>query len=207
MTRIDQALGVASLDALLKMGPSSVPPRVDGGVYFIAPTTTEPVRFRGRLAWYVAGSASDIDGDRVWFPRTPAGADVINEGRWILGVVGGTGFNTIENISSLAAAASAEFALDLGRSGIFTSFQATQPCWIVAYISAAARTADAARTITTDPLPGSGALFEVVALNSSEIFMTPIVSYGVATDVFFRVQNTGVSTQNIDVTIKGTRFN
>jgi hypothetical protein len=119
--------------------------------------------------------------------------------------IGAVPFIATEAIVSLASLAFNSFAKSLGRSGIFTSFQATQPCWIVAYISAAARTADAARTITTDPLPGSGVLFEVVATNSSEIFMTPIVSYGVATDVFFRVRNTGASTQNINVTINGVR--
>jgi hypothetical protein len=123
-----------------------------------------------------------------------------------LNVTGPT-FENLESVASLGSFAFSNFNFNLGKSGLFTSVVVTQPCWLVAYTSAANRTADVDRTITTDPLPGSGILLELIATSATEIFITPAVGYWAPANVFFRVQNTGDSTQNIDVTIKGTRFN
>lgn len=67
------------------------------------------------------------------------------------GVVSGTGFKT--------------YAL--------LSVRTSSAAWVRIYSSVAARTADAARTIGQDPLPGSGVIAEVITNGAETQLITP----------------------------------
>ena len=56
----------------------------------------------------------------------------------------------------------------LGRLGHFIAITADVPAWVSFYSSAAARQADGSRQITTDPLPGSGVLLDLLTTTPAE---------------------------------------
>ena len=87
--------------------------------------------------------------------------------------------------------------------------QVDQACWVRVYSSDAARTADAARTITTDPDPGSGVMAEFVSTGAATQILSPgttaFFDSGTGTtgsnDAFLAVQNLSGGTTVINVTL------
>jgi hypothetical protein len=81
------------------------------------------------------------------------------------------------------------------------------PAWIRVYASAAARTADAARLETEDPLPGSGVIAEVITTtNNQTVLFTPAtIGFNAETPatntVYLAVKNKGTGVATIDVTL------
>lgn len=116
-------------------------------------------------------------------------------------------FSSQHTATSLAAGSNSNFDLNLGSAGIFTTIQSDKQAWLTVYISEAARTADNARLITADPQPSSGVLADIIFTGSSTVSLTPTVNYWASANVFFRLKNTGSTTQTIAVTINGVRFN
>lgn len=89
--RLNATYGVASLDALLKLGEASVPRRIANEIYFIRVATIDDPIYRGRWAQYLPDSVLAVDESTVWYPRDSGGADITNQGRWILFAAGQQG--------------------------------------------------------------------------------------------------------------------
>jgi hypothetical protein len=81
------------------------------------------------------------------------------------------------------------------------------PAWVRVYASAAARTADAARLETEDPLPGSGVIAEVITTtdNQTVLFTPATIGFNAETPaantVYLAVKNKGTGVATIDVTL------
>ena len=163
-------------------------------------------------------SASGLTFTQVATPSAPSAGNTILYAKADGGIygLGATGsefrlddqtFSNQHTATSLAAGSNSNFDLNLGRTGVFTTIQSDKQAWLTAYISDAARTADASRIITTDPATGSGVLADVIFTGASTISLTPTVNYWATGNVFFRLKNTDASTQTIIATINGVRFN
>ena len=55
----------------------------------------------------------------------------------------------------------------------FKRFKHLHAAWVTLYVSTAARTADASRNETTDPLPGAGVIAEVITSDGAIQNITP----------------------------------
>jgi hypothetical protein len=96
---IQNALGVADLDTLLKLRPDSEIPRVNRGIYFC----DNAGNGQPRWAQYIASSGQTVDNENIYWPRDSNGSNITNEGKWILfeaGSSGGGGASNIEIIQS-----------------------------------------------------------------------------------------------------------
>ena len=79
------------------------------------------------------------------------------------------------------------------KSYLLFKIQTDRAAWVRVYTSTAARTADASRSIDTDPLPGSGVIAEVITTGASTQVLTPAV-------IGFNDQATPVGTIYLSVT-------
>jgi hypothetical protein len=87
------------------------------------------------------------------------------------------------------------------------SIQTSAAAWVTVYSSAAARTADATRTITTDPQPGTGVVAEVITTGAqTQKFAPATIGYSdEATpdnNIQLKVVNRSGSASAITVTLK-----
>ena len=104
-----------------------------------------------------------------------------------------------------------EEAGNLDITGVAKSYalhkiQTSVAAWVVLYTDSASRTADASRNITTDPLPGSGVIAEVLLSDGGVQRITPgIIGYNdeatPGTTVFAKVQNRNGSAGTVTVTL------
>lgn len=111
---------------------------------------------------------------------------------------------TTGSIANLAATT----ATITGFSGYaLLSIQTSVAAWVTVYTSSAARTADASRLITDDPVPGSGVLAEVITTGAqTQTFSPGVFGYNdessPTTDIQIKVVNRSGSTAAITVTVK-----
>lgn len=109
--------------------------------------------------------------------------------------------------SSIANNASANATITGFSAYALLSIQTSAAAWVTVYTSTAARTSDASRVITDDPVPGSGVLAEVITTGAQTQLFTPAV-FGFnnetvpTTDVYIKVVNRSGSTAAITVTLK-----
>jgi hypothetical protein len=109
--------------------------------------------------------------------------------------------------SSIASGSNADITLSgTGKSGSLISVTTDRAAWVVLYSSTAARTADASRTSTTDPTPGSGVLAEVLTSGAQTVKITPVAGYlndeTVPTTVLYaKVKNLSGATSTVQVSI------
>lgn len=126
-------------------------------------------------------------------------------------VVGTRPANT-HTTASLAADATEDYTItELGFAGIFFTIQTDTAAWVRFYTTAAARTADAARSITTDPSAGSGVLLEVVHTGAATTTITPSVNYfngdtTPAEAIYVSVTNTDTVAATIQVDVVGIKL-
>ena len=108
---------------------------------------------------------------------------------------------------SLANGASANATIT-GFSGYaLLSIQTSAAAWVTVYTSTAARTSDASRAITDDPVPGSGVIAEVITTGAQTQTFTPgVFGYNdessPTTDIQIKVVNRSGSSAAITVTVK-----
>ena len=105
------------------------------------------------------------------------------------------GINAAENIQITAA-----------KTYALQKIQTSAAAWVTLYVSAAARTADASRNETTDPLPGSGVIAEVITSDGAIQNITPGTlgwndDSTPTTDAYLKVVNKSGSAQPITVTL------
>jgi hypothetical protein len=109
--------------------------------------------------------------------------------------------------ASLADNAAGNITINGFKSYMLLSIQTSAAAWVTVYATSAARSADAGRTITTDPTPGSGVLAEIITTGSQTQLFSPAVlgfsdETSPSTDIQVKVVNRSGSTTTITVTIK-----
>ena len=121
----------------------------------------------------------------------------------------GTGTRATGNAttSSIANSASDDITISsAAKSYMLMSIQTSAAAWVTVYTSTAARTADASRTINTDPLPGSGVIAEVITGSATTQKITPgLLGFNdestPTSDIYLKVENQSGSTAAITVTL------
>jgi len=96
--------------------------------------------------------------------------------------------------------------LQAAKSYALLKIQTSHAAWVTLYTNVAARTADASRNITTDPLPGAGVLAEIVTSDGAVQNITPgTIGWNddstPSNNLYAKVVNRSGSTANITVTV------
>lgn len=108
---------------------------------------------------------------------------------------------------SIADGASADITISsAAKTYMLMSIQTSAAAWVTVYTSTAARTADASRTVNTDPLPGSGVIAEVVTGAATTQKITPgLLGFNdeltPTSDIYLKVENQSGSSAAITVTL------
>ena len=93
------------------------------------------------------------------------------------------------------------------KTYVLHKIQTNHPAWVVVYTDAVSRGNDDLRTYTSDPLPGSGVIAEVITTeNTATQILTPgVVGFNndgtPSTNVYLKVQNKSGSPKQITVTL------
>lgn len=108
--------------------------------------------------------------------------------------------------ASIADGASANIEITAAKTYALQKIQTDAAAWVTLYVSAAARTADASRNETTDPLPGAGVIAEVITSDGAIQNITPGTlgwnDEGTpTTDAYLKVVNKSGTTRAITVTL------
>lgn len=131
-----------------------------------------------------------------------------NSGKYLTTNGSALSWSTVSGLSSRTTASATTGALVVGGTGnisitgfktyVLLGMAVGIPAWVRLYTSAAARTADASRLETEDPLPGSGIIAEVITTSVNQI-----VSFTPAT-IGFNGDNPAVNTIYASVKNKGS---
>jgi hypothetical protein len=108
--------------------------------------------------------------------------------------------------ASLGVTASATYIITGYKGYALLSIQVDHGAWVTVYSSTAARSADASRSITTDPTPGSGVIAESITTGAATTYFSPaLIGYSAevlpTTDIPIKVYNNSGSTATIIVTV------
>jgi hypothetical protein len=140
-----------------------------------------------------------------------------NDGKYLTTSGSTLSWATVSGLSSRTSASATTGALLVNAIGniSITGFKTYAllamtveiPAWVRLYTSSAARTADASRLETEDPLPGSGVIAEVITTsnNQSVLFTPAVIGFNGATPatttIFAAVKNKGGGLATIQVTL------
>jgi len=140
-----------------------------------------------------------------------------NTGKYLTTDGSSASWASVSGLSSRTTASATTGALSVGGTGniSITGFKTYAllgmsvgiPAWVRLYTSAAARTADAARLETEDPLPGSGIIAEVITTTNNQIVAFTPATIGfngdnpAATTIYASVKNKGTGLATIQVTL------
>ena len=107
---------------------------------------------------------------------------------------------------SIADGASANISLTGYKSYMLLKIDTGRAAWVTLYVDAASRTADASRSETTDPTPGSGVIAEVITTGATSQLITPAVmgfnnNSPADSTIYAKVVNKSGSTNTISVTL------
>jgi hypothetical protein len=113
--------------------------------------------------------------------------------------------------ASLASNATAYPNLTGFKSYLLLKIQTDKAAWVRVYTSSTARTNDAARSIDTDPTPGSGVIAEVITTGASTQVLTPATigfndDSPVASTIYLSVTNRSGSSGTITVTLTALKL-
>ena len=113
--------------------------------------------------------------------------------------------------SSIADGAVDTISITAFKTFALLKIQTSDAAWVTLYKDSSSRSADSGRNETTDPLPGSGVLAEVITTGAQTVAITPGV-FGWNDDttpaavVYAKVVNKSGSTQAITVTITAVKL-
>jgi hypothetical protein len=140
-----------------------------------------------------------------------------NTGKYLTTDGSSASWASVSGLSSRTTASATTGALSVGGTGniSITGFKTYAllgmsvgiPAWVRLYVSADARTADAARLETEDPLPGSGIIAEVITTTNNQIVAFTPATVGFNADnpaantVYASVKNKGTGLATISVTL------
>lgn len=162
------------------------------------------------------GSASALDNLTDVVILTPIQGQILkfNGTNWIndtesVGSSGTLGSRvTVSGTTGLLAnSGTANLTLTGFKGYALLSIQTSVAAWVTVYSSVAARTADLARTISTDPQPGAGIIAEVITTGAqTQKFSPATIGYSDEsspnTDIQIKVQNRSGSLNPVTVTLK-----
>ena len=132
---------------------------------------------------------------------------------WVADQTGGGGGSGLQSrtsanaaTASIADGASANIQITAAKTYALQKIQTSAAAWVTLYVSDAARTADASRNETTDPLPGAGVIAEVITSDGAIQNITPGTlgwndESTPTTNAYLKVVNKSGSTQAITVTL------
>ena len=108
--------------------------------------------------------------------------------------------------SGLANNAAGNITIVAAKTYALQKIQTSHAAWVVLYTDSTARTNDAARTETTDPLPGSGIIAEVITSDGATQPITPgTIGWNnegtPTTNAYVKVVNKSGSTADVTVTL------
>ena len=108
--------------------------------------------------------------------------------------------------ASIASAASANATVTAAKGYALYSIQVNAGAWVTVYTSSTAQSGDSARTITTDPTPGSGVVAEAITTTATTTYFTPAVmgfntDPSIGTNMYLKIYNNSGGTTAITVTI------
>ena len=180
------------------------------------------IKIGSRLTISTGVLEADVQGGTTVFTGLTDTPSSLTAGKWLKVNAGGTAIEETDppssqglsprgtasgSSSSLAAGASGNLditgaAKSYGLLKITTSHAA----WVTLYTSVASRTADASRAATTDPVPGSGVVAEVITSGDTTQIISPMLcGYNdestPVTTVYAKVRNETASAAVITVTI------
>ena len=105
---------------------------------------------------------------------------------------------------TIANGAVANINITTPKTYALMKIETTHAAWVTLYTSTNARTNDSSRVETTDPVPGSGVLAEVITAGSTTQLITPATvcfnDSGIGT-TYAKVVNKSGSTANVGVTL------
>ena len=119
--------------------------------------------------------------------------------------------NFSQATSSIADGAVDTISITAFKTFALLKVQTSAAAWVTLYKDSSSRSADSGRNETTDPLPGSGVLAEVITTGAQTVAITPGV-FGwnddatPAATVYAKVVNKSGSTQAITVTITAVKL-
>ena len=108
--------------------------------------------------------------------------------------------------TALANNATGNLTITAAKTYALHKIQTSHAAWVVLYTDSTARTNDAARTETTDPLPGSGIIAEVITSDGATQPITPgAIGWNndgtPSTNAYVKVVNKSGSTADVTVTL------
>jgi len=135
-----------------------------------------------------------------WVP----GADATGGGGGGSGLTSRTTGSATAN--GVGVGASADITINAAKAFSLLKIQTSHAAWVTLYTDSASRTADASRTETTDPLPGSGVLAEIITSDGATQIITPgTIGWNndptPSTNIYAKVVNKSGSIANIAVTL------
>jgi len=114
---------------------------------------------------------------------------------------------TLTNLANNNTAVNGQLDItNVAKTYSLLKIQTSHAAWVTLYISDAARDADASRSETTDPLPGSGVIAEVITTGAQTQIITPgVIGWNddgtPTTTVYAKVVNKSGATANVTVTL------
>ena len=165
---------------------------------------------------------ADVQGGTTVFTGLTDTPSSLTAGKWLKVNAGGTALEEADPPSaqglsprgtasgtsaSLAAGASGNLDIaSVAKSYGILKITTSSAAWVTLYISQTARTNDASRAATTDPVPGSGVVAEVITSGDTTQVISPMLcGYNdestPVTTVYAKVRNETVSATTITVTL------
>ena len=129
---------------------------------------------------------------------------------WVNTSSGGTslqGRTTAQaSTGSINNSASANLTITAAKSYALLKIQTSHAAWVTLYTNVAARTSDSSRNETTDPLPGTGVIAEIITSDGAVQSITPgTIGWSddttPSTNLYAKVVNKSGSSANITVTV------
>jgi hypothetical protein len=107
---------------------------------------------------------------------------------------------------NIAANASSQIAVIGFKTYALLKVETTAAAWVTIYTSTSSRTADSGRLETTDPIPGSGVVAEIITSSAAIQPMTPVpIGFNddatVSENIYLKVVNKTSSTTSITITL------
>ena len=116
-----------------------------------------------------------------------------------------------QQTSSIASGSPDDITITAFKTFALLKIETSDAAWVTLYKDSTSRSADSGRNETTDPLPGSGVLAEVITTGAQTVALTPGV-FGWNDDatpaaiIYAKVVNKSGSTQAITVTITAVKL-
>ena len=111
---------------------------------------------------------------------------------------------TAQVTQSIANGAASNVSITTPKSYALLKIETSHAAWVTLYSDTTSRTADSSRSETTDPVPGSGVLAEVITGGSATQLITPgtiCFNSSASNTTYAKIVNKSGSTANVTVTL------